>query len=85
MKLIAAFLIVVFAACACASCSSYQPGVASPPCPRNYLFSCQPQLVPVPCSASAASCGSAGAYTEQVPSYVYYGDKLHGSGYMYQA
>ncbi|KAH8263614.1 hypothetical protein KR044_011506 [Drosophila immigrans] len=44
--------------------------VPSPPCPKNYLFSCQPNLAPVPCSAPAPSYGSAGAYSSPVASYV---------------
>lgn len=43
--------------------------VPSPPCPKNYLFSCQPSLQPVPCSAPAQSYGSAGAYSQYVPQY----------------
>ena len=27
--------------------------IPSPPCPKNYMFSCQPSLTPVPCAASA--------------------------------
>ncbi|XP_017486654.1 PREDICTED: vitelline membrane protein Vm26Aa-like [Rhagoletis zephyria] len=50
------------------------PSIPAPPCPKNYLFSCQPNLAPVACSAPApapASYGSAGAYTAPVPAYVY--------------
>ncbi|EDW28248.1 GL19046 [Drosophila persimilis] len=43
--------------------------IPSPPCPKNYLFSCQPSLQPVPCSAPAPSYGSAGAYSQYVPQY----------------
>ncbi|KAH8415187.1 hypothetical protein KR215_007775 [Drosophila sulfurigaster] len=43
--------------------------VPAPPCPKNYLFSCQPNLAPVPCSAPAPSYGSAGAYSSPVASY----------------
>ncbi|XP_017098883.2 vitelline membrane protein Vm26Ab [Drosophila bipectinata] len=43
--------------------------IPSPPCPKNYLFSCQPSLQPVPCSAPALSYGSAGAYSQYVPQY----------------
>nr|XP_017006089.2 vitelline membrane protein Vm26Aa [Drosophila takahashii] len=42
----------------------------APPCPKNYLFSCQPNLAPVPCSAPAPSYGSAGAYSSPVATYV---------------
>lgn len=45
------------------------PAVPSPPCPKNYLFSCQPSLQPVPCSAPAQSYGSSGAYSQYVPQY----------------
>ncbi|XP_016963322.1 vitelline membrane protein Vm26Aa-like [Drosophila biarmipes] len=44
--------------------------IPAPPCPKNYLFSCQPNLAPVPCSAPAPSYGSAGAYSAPVASYV---------------
>ncbi|XP_017019175.1 vitelline membrane protein Vm26Aa [Drosophila kikkawai] len=44
--------------------------VPAPPCPKNYLFSCQPNLAPVPCSAPAPSYGSAGAYSSPVASYI---------------
>ncbi|XP_065357774.1 vitelline membrane protein Vm26Aa-like [Calliphora vicina] len=44
--------------------------IPAPPCPKNYLFSCQPNLAPIPCAAPAASYGSAGAYTAPVPTYV---------------
>lgn len=44
--------------------------IPAPPCPKNYLFSCQPNLAPVPCAAPAAGYGSAGAYTAPVPTYV---------------
>ncbi|XP_016993443.1 vitelline membrane protein Vm26Ab [Drosophila takahashii] len=43
--------------------------IPSPQCPKNYLFSCQPSLQPVPCSAPAPSYGSAGAYSQYVPQY----------------
>nr|Q29M30.2 RecName: Full=Vitelline membrane protein Vm32E; Flags: Precursor [Drosophila pseudoobscura pseudoobscura] len=88
MKTVAFLAVVVlFAAFACASCSSSYAApapapaaapassyssVPAPPCPKNYLFSCQPNLVPAPCAqqAAPAAYGSAGAYTEQVPSYI---------------
>ncbi|XP_065358121.1 vitelline membrane protein Vm26Aa-like [Calliphora vicina] len=41
--------------------------IPAPPCPKNYLFSCQPNLAPAPCAPPAASYGSAGAYSENVP------------------
>ncbi|KAM7351927.1 vitelline membrane 26Aa isoform 2-T2 [Cochliomyia hominivorax] len=44
--------------------------IPAPPCPKNYLFSCQPNLAPVPCSAPAAAFGSAGAYSAPVPTYL---------------
>ncbi|XP_023163942.1 vitelline membrane protein Vm34Ca [Drosophila hydei] len=43
--------------------------IPAPPCPKNYLFSCQPNLAPVPCSAPANSYGSAGAYSQYAPIY----------------
>ncbi|XP_005189229.2 vitelline membrane protein Vm26Aa-like [Musca domestica] len=47
----------------------------APPCPKNYLFSCQPNLAPAPCSSSGAygaggGYGSAGAYSENYPTVV---------------
>uniref|UniRef100_T1H313 VM domain-containing protein n=1 Tax=Megaselia scalaris TaxID=36166 RepID=T1H313_MEGSC len=42
---------------------------SAPPCPKNYLFSCQPALQPVGCSQSYG--GSAGAYSENMPQYVF--------------
>lgn len=41
---------------------------SAPPCPKNYLVSCAPNLQPVGCSQ--ASYGSAGAYTENRPQYI---------------
>lgn len=37
---------------------------SAPPCPQNYLFSCSPQLKPVPCSQQdySASLGSVREY-----------------------
>ncbi|EDW03183.1 vitelline membrane protein Vm34Ca [Drosophila grimshawi] len=43
--------------------------IPAPPCPKNYLFSCQPNLAPVPCSPPAPSYGSAGAYSQYAPVY----------------
>jgi len=43
--------------------------IPSPPCPKNYLFSCQPSLQPVPCNSPSPSYGSAGAYSQYVPHY----------------
>ncbi|KAM8716365.1 hypothetical protein ACLKA7_003271 [Drosophila subpalustris] len=85
MKLIITILIVGFAALAAGSCSAAQPGVSSPACPQNYLFSCQPNLVPVPCSAPpaaapAVSYGSSGAYSEPNPTY-YSPKELRGFNY----
>nr|XP_014099352.2 vitelline membrane protein Vm26Aa [Bactrocera oleae] len=55
--------------------AAYGGGAASilaPPCPKNYLFSCQPNLAPVACAAPAAapSYGSAGSYSAPIPTYV---------------
>lgn len=44
--------------------------IPAPPCPKNYLFSCQPNLAPAPCAPPAAGYGSAGAYSENVPTIV---------------
>ncbi|XP_001965040.3 vitelline membrane protein Vm34Ca [Drosophila ananassae] len=46
--------------------------IPAPPCPKNYLFSCQPNLAPVPCSAPAPSYGSAGAYSQYAPVYAHH-------------
>ncbi|XP_023299353.2 vitelline membrane protein Vm34Ca-like [Lucilia cuprina] len=44
--------------------------IPAPPCPKNYLFSCQPSLQPAPCSQPAAGgYGGAGAYSENYPVY----------------
>ncbi|XP_017077222.2 vitelline membrane protein Vm32E [Drosophila eugracilis] len=78
MKIVA-LTIVAFIALASATCpyaSSYSaptpsaPGYPAPPCPKNYLFSCQPNLTPAPCAQEAPAYGSAGAYTEKIPFYV---------------
>lgn len=44
---------------------------SAPPCPKNYLFSCQPAVQPVGCAPSygGSSYGSSGAYTENWPQY----------------
>ncbi|XP_023299324.1 vitelline membrane protein Vm32E-like [Lucilia cuprina] len=42
--------------------------IPAPPCPKNYLFSCQPNLAPAPCAPPAA--GSAGAYSENIPTII---------------
>uniref|UniRef100_A0A1I8P4Q4 VM domain-containing protein n=1 Tax=Stomoxys calcitrans TaxID=35570 RepID=A0A1I8P4Q4_STOCA len=42
--------------------------IPAPPCPKNYLFSCQPTLTPAPCSAAAAY-GNAAAYSQNYPVY----------------
>ncbi|KAI8115132.1 Vitelline membrane protein Vm26Aa [Lucilia cuprina] len=44
--------------------------IPAPPCPKNYLFSCQPNLAPVPCAAPAPAYGSAGGYSAPVPTYI---------------
>lgn len=57
-----------YAAPAAPSYSAPAPvSIPAPPCPKNYLFSCQPNLAPVPCSAPAPSYGSAGAYSHYAP------------------
>ncbi|XP_075152196.1 uncharacterized protein LOC142226196 [Haematobia irritans] len=44
--------------------------VPAPPCPKNYLFSCQPSLTPAPCAQMAAyGGGNTGAYSHQHPVY----------------
>ncbi|TMW51179.1 hypothetical protein DOY81_003746 [Sarcophaga bullata] len=44
--------------------------IPAPPCPKNYLFSCQPSLQPAPCSqAVPANFGGAGAYSQNYPVY----------------
>ncbi|XP_017059264.1 vitelline membrane protein Vm32E [Drosophila ficusphila] len=73
MKIVA-LIVAAFVAYASASCQSSgysSPGIAAPPCPTNYLFSCQPQLAPAPCSQpqEAPAYGSSGAYTEPIPLY----------------
>ncbi|XP_055853014.1 vitelline membrane protein Vm26Aa-like [Episyrphus balteatus] len=41
---------------------------SAPPCPKSYLFSCQPSLAPVPCAAGGGG-GYSGAYSQYVPQY----------------
>ncbi|EDW03026.1 vitelline membrane protein Vm26Aa [Drosophila grimshawi] len=60
--------------------------IPAPPCPKNYLFSCQPNLAPVPCSSPSSGYGSAGAYSSPVASYAVpnYGlpqQQLYGAAY----
>ncbi|KAL5277443.1 hypothetical protein ACFFRR_002591 [Megaselia abdita] len=52
---------------------------SAPPCPKNYLFSCQPALQPVGCSQSYGGSygGSAGAYSENMPQYVFPQQHFH--------
>ncbi|KAH8279968.1 hypothetical protein KR054_012549 [Drosophila jambulina] len=65
--------LVAFAGASCPYSSNSAPsGYPAPPCPQNYLFSCQPNLVPVPCAKEAAGYGTAGAYSEQKPIYTGY-------------
>lgn len=45
--------------------------IPAPPCPKNYLFSCAPNLSPAPCSPPAGGYGGAGAYSQQYPIYSY--------------
>ncbi|XP_059221983.1 vitelline membrane protein Vm32E-like [Stomoxys calcitrans] len=56
--------------------------IPAPPCPKNYMFSCQPNLSPAPCAQPAAAYGSAGSYSENYPTIVnppFPGQ--HGAGY----
>ncbi|KAH8248884.1 hypothetical protein KR032_004024 [Drosophila birchii] len=82
-----ALIIASFVAFAGASCpyssNSAPSGYPAPPCPQNYLFSCQPNLVPVPCAkeAAAAGYGSAGAYSEQMPLYTGYQNQQQNQQY----
>ena len=50
--------------------ASSSSSIAAPPCPKNYIFSCQPNLAPIACSAPSSSYGSSGAYSAPVPTYV---------------
>ena len=47
--------------------------IPAPPCPKNYIISCQPSLAPAPCAPSSSSgygsSGSSGAYSEHYPVY----------------
>ncbi|XP_075149866.1 uncharacterized protein LOC142223946 [Haematobia irritans] len=44
--------------------SKYAPvAIAAPPCPKNYLFSCVPQLRPLPCAPHQ------GTYAQNAPVY----------------
>ncbi|XP_013104624.1 vitelline membrane protein Vm26Ab-like [Stomoxys calcitrans] len=42
--------------------------IPAPPCPKNYLFSCQPSLTPAPCSHVAYG-GNTGSYSHNYPVY----------------
>lgn len=47
-----------------ATIQSHKPSsIPTPPCPRNYLFSCQPSLTPAPCSSQDTSL----SYTVPAP------------------
>ncbi|KAH8391381.1 hypothetical protein KR200_010460 [Drosophila serrata] len=70
--IIASLVAFAGASCPYSGYSAPSSGYPAPPCPQNYLFSCQPNLVPVPCAKEAASYGSAGAYSEQMPLYTGY-------------
>ncbi|KAI8042435.1 vitelline membrane protein Vm32E [Drosophila gunungcola] len=72
MKIVALIVsaLVAFASASCPNSGYSAPGYPAPPCPTNYLFSCQPNLAPAPCAQQSAGYGSSGAYTEQVPLYV---------------
>ncbi|XP_037928441.1 vitelline membrane protein Vm26Aa [Teleopsis dalmanni] len=50
--------------------------IPAPACPKNYLFSCQPNLAAIPCASSSGSYGSQGAYSVPVPTYA---NPLHGN------
>ncbi|XP_016981047.1 vitelline membrane protein Vm32E [Drosophila rhopaloa] len=67
MKIVA-LIVAAFVAFVGASCPN--SGYPAPACPTNYLFSCQPNLAPIPCAQEPAAYGSSGAYTEHVPLYV---------------
>ena len=49
--------------------SAYGGGAsyAAPPCPKNYLVSCAPNVQPVGCAQQ--SYGSSGAYSQYMPVY----------------
>ncbi|XP_055914890.1 vitelline membrane protein Vm26Aa-like [Eupeodes corollae] len=44
------------------------PSYSAPPCPNNYLFSCGPQVQPVPCAAAPPAYQ--GSYSENIPQYL---------------
>lgn len=53
--------------------AAYSPpapvSIPAPPCPKNYLFSCQPRLTQAPCSQLGGGYGGAGAYSQNYPVY----------------
>ena len=53
--------------------SSGASGIPAPPCPKNYLFSCQPSLAPVACS------GASGANPQPVSPPGYYPIGAHST------
>lgn len=75
-------LLAVLAACTTASAygngggdngnGNDSPSISTPPCPKNYLLSCQPNLVPAPCAPApgGGSQGPIGAYSEYLPRFV---------------
>lgn len=70
-------LLVVIASLALISAGGYGgSSIPSPPCPKNYLFSCQPSLAPAPCALPAA--GSVGAYSENIPTILNAPQHYHG-------
>ncbi|XP_061394249.1 vitelline membrane protein Vm26Ab-like [Musca vetustissima] len=56
--------------------------IPAPPCPKNYIFSCQPQLRPAPCAQAAtrAGFGGAGSYSNN-----YFNYALPPYGFNYQS
>ncbi|TMW51180.1 hypothetical protein DOY81_003747 [Sarcophaga bullata] len=95
MKTIVVLLAVIAACAAVPAHNNYGNGnnddkngkgssvITAPPCPKNYLFSCQPNLAPVPCSSSPSGgsvggYGCKGAHSEYVPAIAIDPQNYHG-------
>ncbi|XP_075149864.1 vitelline membrane protein Vm32E-like [Haematobia irritans] len=71
MKAVGVLILAIAALFTIVAANGYGAGSApvsipAPPCPKNYMFSCQPNLAPAPCSQPAAYA-SAGSYSENYP------------------
>ncbi|XP_023306318.2 vitelline membrane protein Vm32E-like [Lucilia cuprina] len=77
MKSLIVFVLLAFICFEVAvSAGAYSGGgggasIPSPPCPKNYLFGCQPVVTTAPCGANKKpSCGGSAAYSHHIPRYL---------------